>query len=125
MYMKLNIIENDENKTQLIGLSQDDLIEAFQRILDRVQNRNSTLPSEFPRVLYKEKVSVAKKVRDIIRALNGNKEIKFSALFEPMASRIEKIAIFLAVLELIKLKRIVVEQKNIFGDIVIYNNKLM
>jgi segregation and condensation protein A len=46
----------------------------------------------------------------------------FSELFRNAANKVEVITTFLALLELIRLKEIVVKQSNVFGDIVIERN---
>lgn len=119
-YKYPDVIENEGLKPQLVNLNPDDLFEAFSRILEKSQNETLKENSDFPRIIYKEKVSVAKKVRDIVNILKNNKVIKFFSLFDIKSSKMDKIATFLAVLELIKLKKVIIEQIKDFDDIVIY-----
>ena len=49
-------------------------------------------------------------------------ENRFKQLFEKAKNKAEVIVIFLAVLELIRLKEVIVRQKSLFGDIEIVRN---
>ncbi len=51
--------------------------------------------------------------------MRSSTELVFFDIFAEYSSKSEKITTFLAVLELIKIKEIFVEQKNNFGDIII------
>lgn len=125
VYYKLpDIIEMDKTvQQQLVGLNPEDLIFAFKRVLERNTDERLHNNAAFSQILNREKVSVAKKVRDVLKVLKHNEVVRFTELFCESSSKMEKIAIFLAVLELIKLKRVVIEQNDNFGDIVIYKNK--
>lgn len=127
IYYKLpEIIQLENKNTQLMGLNVDDLVSAFRRILDKTVNEKEHNTAAFSQILIRDKVSVAKKIRDISRVLKNKRNMKFTELFETSSSKMERVATFLAILELIKLKRIIIEQKSNFSDIFIaINEKLL
>lgn len=121
-YYKLpDIIQIEETKTQLIGLSGNDLYNAFRRIVERNVNAEKHNENAFSKIIHREKISVHTKIRSIVRLLKNNDKIEFSNLFES-GTKNDMISTFLAILELIKLKRVVIEQSQNFGDIIIYRS---
>ncbi len=92
-----------------------DLISAFRKVLKGIPK------STFHKVV-KDKVTVADKIHVIYHILAGQKRVIFSDLFTEAVDRDEVIATFLAVLELIKMREVVVMQKGPFGEIEILRN---
>lgn len=124
LYYKIPEVFDFEPPSQcLVGLNPEVLRDAFKKILEAEEKEEKHKRETFSQILNREKVSVAKKVRDITKILKDNEKINFSSLFEESSSKIEKIAVFLAVLELIKLKKIIVEQVKNYGEIVLYKNE--
>jgi len=93
-----------------------DLISAFSKALKDV-------PKELFYEVIKDEVTVEQKIHDILHYLIERPELVLSELFEKAKSKLEIIAIFLSVLELIRLREIVVYQKRVFDDIVIIRNQ--
>jgi len=93
-----------------------DLISAFSKAL-------KDIPKEVFYEVMKDDFTVDQKIHDILHALLERPTISLTELFSNAKNKLEIIANFLAVLELIRLKEIVVVQKNIFGDIKILRNK--
>jgi segregation and condensation protein A len=89
-----------------------DLISAFKDVLRRAR------PEEFGEILG-DQFTVADKIDAILRAMRGAGETLFTDLFGEGASRHEIICIFLALLELIRLRQVRVAQREAFGDIVV------
>jgi segregation and condensation protein A len=87
-----------------------DLISAFSKILKTVPKK------EFLEII-KDEFTVEKKIHDLLHLLVVKPTIYFSHLFEKAKNKVEVIATFLAVLELIRLKEIVVRQSRSFGEI--------
>ena len=88
-----------------------DLIHAVSSVLKRFQKRDE------PRDIFEDKWTVSEKI-EMLRGLIGRKgALKFSELFQHMASRMEVVVTFLALLELIRLKQIVVSQPAPFDEI--------
>ncbi|MBL7092198.1 MAG: segregation/condensation protein A [Candidatus Omnitrophica bacterium] len=87
-----------------------DLISAFSKILKSVPKK------QFLEII-KDEFTVEKKVHDLLHLLVIKPAIYFSKLFEKAKNKAEIIATFLAVLELIRLKEIVVRQQHPFSEI--------
>ena len=88
-----------------------DLLNAVNAILKRVNARDDS------RDVYQDKWTVSEKIEQIIKALAGREGLKFGDLFEGAMSRTEVVVTFLALLELIRLKQLVVAQPEEFGEI--------
>ena len=100
---------------QYFEASVFDLITAFSKVLKEV-------PREaFHRVI-RDEFTVSGKIHDIVHILVERQTIYFSELFKKAKSRAEVITIFLALLELVKLKEVVVKQGDSFGEIEIVRN---
>ena len=92
-----------------VGIFQ--LINAFQSVLKRVEAREDL------REIFGEHFTVSDKIDSILQRVAAGLPLKFSALFAEMASRIEIVVTFLALLELIRLKQVLVTQTNPFDEI--------
>jgi len=93
-----------------------DLIAAFSRALKDV-------PREVFYEVVKDQFTVEQKVHSILHLLLVKPEIKLSELFRQTKTKMEIIVIFLAILELAKMKEISARQDVEFEDIVISRNK--
>ena len=99
------------------NLSLDNLMVAFNKFLLRAQVRTNT--ENVARSIVKETFSVADKMRFINSYLAEHERVTFGELFDLNASKIEIVTTFSAMLELLKLQAISVEQQELFEDIVI------
>lgn len=95
-----------------------DLLTAFSKILKEV-------PKETFYKLVKDEFTIGEKIHDIFHILVNEPKIYFSKLFIKAKSKLEIIVMFLAVLELIRLKEIIVVQKRPFDEIEIIRNPEM
>jgi len=93
-----------------------DLLSAFSRILQR-------MPKQILYEIVKDEFTVEGKVHEIFHLLVTQPVLYFSHLFEKAKNRLEVVAIFLAILELIRLQEIVVRQRTLFSEIEILRNK--
>jgi len=93
-----------------------DLIAAFTRVLKDV-------PKEMFQEIIKDEFTVEQKVHDLLHMLVVTPVISLFELFKNSKNKTEIIAMFLAVLELIRLKEIIVAQKKNFSDIEIIRNE--
>ncbi len=89
-----------------------DLITALNRALERV-------PKESLQEIFAEQFTVADKVDFLLEATRSNRTLTLGRLFRGMVSRLEIVCIFLAVLELMKLNRLIARQDSPFDEIVI------
>jgi segregation and condensation protein A len=92
-----------------VGIFQ--LINAFQNVIKRVQDREDL------RQIFGEHFTVSDKIDVILQRVAGDTRLRFSELFGVMASRVEIVVTFLALLELIRLKQVRVTQRSPFDEI--------
>lgn len=92
-----------------VGIFQ--LINALQTVIRRVEAREDL------REIFGEHFTVSDKIDSILRRVSAGLPLKFSELFAAMASRVEIVVTFLALLELIRLKQVLVTQTNPFDEI--------
>lgn len=93
-----------------VGIFQ--LINALQTVIKRLEARDDV------REIFGEHFTVSDKIDTILERVSGkNGSVKFSQLFAELASRVEIVVTFLALLELIRLKQVLVTQTNPFDEI--------
>ena len=92
-----------------VGIFQ--LINALQTVIKRVEAREDL------REVFGEHFTVSDKIESILRQVASGVTLKFSELFAQMASRVEIVVTFLALLELIRLKQVRASQPNPFDEI--------
>ena len=105
-------IEMDKD-VPLAEVSIFDLINAFNEVL-----KKATAKEDF-REIIEEKFTVSDKIEEILYTLRDQTQIIFSDLFARAKSRVEIVVLFLALLELIRLKRLKVRQDEAFGEILV------
>ncbi len=97
-----------------------DLLGAFQRLLRRHDQRR-TAADESGTVIFEENFTVADKIerlRSLVTGARGQRLV-FTDLFASEASRVELVVTFLALLELVRLQQLRVEQSGLAGEIMI------
>jgi len=92
-----------------VGIFQ--LINAFQTVLKRVDARENL------RDIFGEHFTVSDKIDAILERLSSGKPMRFSDLFARLASRVEIVVTFLALLELIRLRQVRAVQAQPFDEI--------
>lgn len=101
--------ESPSGPPPLTGVSIDDLVAAFREVLAEEWSWR-----EVPR----EEIPLREKVRELQFLLARSPEgLRFHQLFGRGVSRVEVIVTFLALLELIRLRKAVAEQGEVFGEI--------
>lgn len=105
-----------ESGEKFFEASLFDLITALTKVLKDV-------PKDVFQEIVKDEFTVEQKVHDILHILVEKPAIFISELFGKARNKLEIIATFLAVLELIRLKEILVVQKECFGDIEVIRNE--
>jgi segregation and condensation protein A len=98
----------------VLGLDVTDLLIAFQRTLRKMVSRNTVSK------IRRDEISVKDRMKEIVHLL-GEKSgrLLFSKLFDYEMTREEIVVTFLALLELMKMKKVVCYQHSLFEDIVI------
>jgi segregation and condensation protein A len=92
-----------------VGIFQ--LINAFQTVLKRVDARENL------REIFGEHFTVSDKIDWILQRVSNGASVRFSELFAAVASRVEIVVTFLALLELIRLRQVRAMQTNPFEEI--------
>jgi segregation and condensation protein A len=95
----------------LAEVSIFDLINAFNDVL-----KKATAREDFHEIL-EERFTVSDKIEEILYTLRDRSEMIFNELFANAGSRAEVVVTFLALLELIRMKRLKVQQTEAFGEI--------
>jgi segregation and condensation protein A len=92
-----------------VGIFQ--LINAFQNVIKRIDAKEDL------REIFGEHYTVSEKIDWILQRVADGVPLRFSELFATMASRVEVVVTFLALLELIRLRQIRATQENPFDEI--------
>lgn len=101
-------IQKEPEKKQISSGSIDKLYQAFMTVLDKTERRAPPPKKNFDGIVGREPASVKEKAKGLIRRLKKDKKVKFENIFAGVRYKNEVVAIFLAVLELMKLNRILV-----------------
>lgn len=113
-YVRVAPLPKLDRPLELGDVSLADLVEAVQRALDV----RPPLPS-VSGVVTPFTITVAEKMAFIEEILERQRQVSFNRLLAQAASCLEIIVTLMAVLELIKLKGIEVQQECLFGEIVV------
>ena len=92
-----------------VGIFQ--LIHAFQDVIKRVEARENL------QEMFGEHFTVSDKIDIILKRVADGASVRFTELFGDVASRVEIVVTFLALLELIRLKQVRAIQRNVFDEI--------
>lgn len=100
------------------GLTLTKLHEIFQSVMKRQKEKIDPIRSRFGKI-EKEEISVEEKMETIREQMRGLSRIRFRALLEVQASKVQVVVTFLAILELMKMGSLIVRQEQLFGDIIL------
>ncbi len=123
MYSKkaeiIEIAAKEVNPSDYLGkVTMTDLFNLYFNVItlqDEKMNENTTFRREIPI----EQFKVEEKMEQILNKIGVNKKMKFAAFMSGCSSKNEAITVFLALLELIKLRNLTVFQESSFSDIYI------
>ncbi|MGC8754913.1 MAG: segregation and condensation protein A [bacterium] len=109
------IQEEIETDNTSLNIEADvyDLLVAFKSVLDRAKGEKIAYMTV-------EKISVAQRINDIMERIGIAKSIVFDTLLPDNYTRMDVVVTILAVLELLRLRMIRCEQKELFGPIWLY-----
>jgi len=106
---------------ETIELSPEKMKSVYAALIEKYCNREKQDTAGISRIVQTEKVSLRSKMKEITFVLLNRASIKFSEIFNiRKRSKAEVITGFMAVLELARLKKVIIEQKKLFGEITIY-----
>jgi segregation and condensation protein A len=103
----------DDHGEEMLEAGLFDLIAAFKELLER---RKTLLAHEVER----EKRSVEERMQELLELIREGQSIEFLELFAAQQTKAAMILTFLALLELIRLKRVKVYQRGVFGAIRVF-----
>lgn len=106
---------NAPSKDEYFEASLFDLITAFTKVL-------KDIPKDVFHQVVKDEFTVSEKIHDILHLFVEKQSMLFTELFKKAKNKVELITIFLALLELIRLKEVVVIQTSPFAEIEIIKN---
>ncbi len=104
----------------LKDMSFDMLLDAFSKLLVKTTFKEE---KPEPKEIKKEVFTVAQKISILKDTLMIRKEVMFSELFSNSRSKDEIVTTFMALLEMLKLQQIKVQQSENFADITIVKNE--
>jgi segregation and condensation protein A len=105
----------EQRENPVLGLHVADLVVAFRKAMSKSNRRESVAK------IRRDEISVSDRIRQLLGLLGNHTggKLLFSKLFAADHSREEIVVTFLAVLELMKMKKISCYQHSLFDDIVI------
>jgi segregation and condensation protein A len=107
--------EGIKSEPEFFEASLFDLITAFTKVL-------KDIPKDAFYQVIKDEFTVSEKIHDILHMLVDKKKMLFTELFKVAKNKFEIVTIFLALLELIKIREVVVMQAAPFAEIEIIRN---
>jgi len=113
-YVRLASLPRVERELDLTDVSLDDLLAAVREALT-LQPPSEPVNGVVTPIV----ISISDKIQDIEALLSEHGSFNFNRLLHTAASRGEIIVTFLALLELIKARRVRVRQEQLFGEIVV------
>jgi len=103
------------------NLTLFDLYNIYNKLLENFlnkQNNNNSI-EEIEERIYLDKFKIEDKMEDLISRVSYEKIVRFKNIIELSSCKIETVVTFLALLELIKMRRVKAYQDINFGDILI------
>ncbi|TDT61915.1 segregation/condensation protein A [Fonticella tunisiensis] len=114
-----DIIDDIDNSEVFFkNITLENLMVAFKKVIRAYENRYNDR-GKIPENIDHDEFKIEDKMDEIRMLLKEKRRISFNRFFERASNKIEIIVIFLAMLELIKLKEINAIQYESFGDIII------
>lgn len=105
-----------DERIALKDMTLDGLFAALQKIYTRIEKNALTITK---REIARDPFTVAEKIELIESVLNAKPRVRFDELFRDDCTKNEVITTFQALLELMKLQFLEVEQKETFGEIIL------
>ncbi|MEX1276819.1 MAG: segregation/condensation protein A [Bacteroidota bacterium] len=109
------IMMEDEDENLLRDVSLFDLIASFKFAIER-------MPKKFVHDIVKLNVSIDEQVEYILEYFSRRSEATFYDLIKDMQEKIRVVVTFMALLELIRARKVIVRQPDSFGELSIIRN---
>ena len=123
-YYKLPEFVDVRHEPENLDISPGILVSIYSGLLRQNKQKMNGNANRINTILKKEQVTLRSKIREIINIVRKKSSFIFSEIFSlGKRSKIEVVVGFLAILELAKLRRLKLEQKKTFSDIVVSRNE--
>lgn len=117
LFFKLpDVIERPPAVLDYSALTVENLLEAYRMSFAKMERKLPPPKQSFTGIVGHERVSVKDRVKNIWRRLIDRGRILFGDIFRGIKSKPEAVASFLAVLEMIKMNKIVVDETDTAGE---------
>lgn len=104
--------------------TMNDIVEKYKKLIEKNENKKNENSINIEKIAVYDSFSVADKVKDIFRELVRKPKFVFNKLFSLKEKpKAEVVTAFSSVLELSRRNKIIAEQEETFGDIVISKRK--
>ena len=104
--------------------TMNDIVEKYQKLIERNENKKNENSINIEKIAVFDSFSVADKVKDIFRELVRKPKFVFNKLFSLKEKpKAEVVTAFSSVLELSRRNKIIADQEETFGDIIISKRK--
>ncbi|MBF8983018.1 segregation/condensation protein A [Lutibacter sp. B2] len=103
------------DKNNIIDIDMGILLNAFKKLLKKRKKVNES--PVYVNEIKREEITIENRIEHIKKRLYEESSLEFEELFSQSFSKSEIVVTFLAILELMKLKFIKVQQTNVFGRI--------
>ena len=101
-------------------ISLDNFYDVYKSVMNRNEEKLNKKAKDVDNIVTYEKVTIRSKVKQIIDLFKKKTSFVFTKVYDPKKDRkIDIVTAFLSVLELSRLKHVDLEQKTMFGDIVV------
>ena len=102
----------------------NDIVEKYQKLIEKNENKKNENSINIEKIAVFDTFSVADKVKDIFRELVRKPKFVFNKLFSLKEKpKAEVVTAFSSVLELSRRNKIIADQEETFGDIIISKRK--
>lgn len=117
LFFKLpDVIERPPAQMNYSKMTLENLFEAYKMSFVKLERKLPPPKRSFSGIVGHEKVSVRERVRKIWNGLVNRGKMLFKEIFKGVKSKPEAVASFLAVLEMIKMNKIIVENTDVKGE---------
>lgn len=113
------VLDVGQQDIALEGVGIQDLINAFKEILLTKSKYKKFRSSDNIQKISRESITIEDKANIIINILQSQKRVDFNKIFVDLNDKLDIVVSFLAILELVKIKKIKVWQDRYFDNIII------
>ena len=107
-----------------VNFSVDDIEKAYKKVIQRNENKKNKFQNNIKKIAISDEYSVTEKVKEIYKELIKQPRFVFNNLFSlEEKPKAEVVTAFTGVLELSRRSKILTEQEELFGDIVVSKRK--